>query len=309
MKKNIVMLVVLCVPFVHGMEPENKQWSITAYGTTINLTKAYVCDAYSTIKVGVGIVGYNQQKLLESNSFDYKEQEIGHWYCRGECKIYSYKRSIDDSSKKEIVCKESLLETEIFAFTEPCVFIKDNKAFYYVSRKKPLPAIVAQSAFAQSVCNIVSNEDKKIVGTRSYEDEAGAYIQYQFCGDQAIAQASKDLKKCYKKIFKSTRRPKAGSSIALPALGINIPEAPSIAVASILEYIKKNEDTYGRIELVLEEDADFILYTLSLMKHCGLLKPILMFWFAHHKDSKSTVALLPIELIRSIAQLFYDIKG
>src|SRR6266478_2582581 len=59
MKKTILMMS-LFIFFAQGME--SNSWSITSYGTKINLTKGSILDADG--KVDVVMAGCNQQRLL-----------------------------------------------------------------------------------------------------------------------------------------------------------------------------------------------------------------------------------------------------
>jgi hypothetical protein len=250
------------------MEQENKQWSITVHDTKINLTKDYLCDAYSKMNVDIMVLGTNQQRLLESNSFQPKEQEIGYYWYRGNCscQVYSYKNSTSDDLQKRIDSKEASSESEVrsnvYSFTEPCVFItKDREPLYYVCRKKIKPQFFIKNATS--------------ISEYYYEDSPlKKYVCWEIAGEEAIQEASKDLKKYYKKVFKGINGSEEKRSVALPALGINIPNAPSIAVTSILKYLKKNKSRYDCIELILETDEEFNAYKELLEQdamHNGVL--------------------------------------
>jgi hypothetical protein len=146
MKNGILMAGTLCMFFAQGME--NSSWSITSYGTKINLTKGSILDTDG--KVDVVVTGRNQQRLLV-NANDWILSKIG------DCS-YNVKRGLWIKNKEDDSAsdgdRDNLFEhhtnyenintkghkiflkktTKSMCINEPCIRYKNGSFLYSVDR-------------------------------------------------------------------------------------------------------------------------------------------------------------------------------
>lgn len=250
MKKIIATLAALCVMCIQGME--TNFWSITVGGTTMRLSKGFIGDAGD--RVDVIVVGKNQQYTLEEpmeNGFDPYVGRVG------SCDNHIiYRKSAEDESvsdddrykpykHKSMVWQRRLevcVNSDVVTIVEPCIkkiYVREGLS-YFARRENP------------------KKENSYIVCNEEDED--------------AIEEASKDLKMCYKKIFSmqelggKTRR-----SIALPTLGADVgfprKAAAEIAVKMLIKSIKDNP--YDVIELFVKKRSEFVWYKEYLEKYAA----------------------------------------
>lgn len=301
----------------HAMEKENK-WSITAHGTKINLIKGYLCDVYPILNVSVMIVGENQQTVLSKRTFNPYQQEVGNYFYRGHS-IYSYKKSADEIFDPEKIVSERVVG-QVVAIQEPYAMKgKDDRLFYYVSKSKTgnlhVDKIKSRLSFFKK-----DNQNKKAIHSYYYVDnKRKLYTTFQMSGDKGMQQLFKDLAQCYEIVLNKIHLydAKDEKSIALPTLGtVDMPvafpkgKAVSVAVASIFEYLKQQkEDTYKRIELVIETDFEFNWYKLLLMRACGVTDKIVQLYGVHHdvyeKQSEHFLYKIPRDVIDCVTQFFW----
>lgn len=252
MKGKIVTLAALCVMCIQGME--TNFWSMTVGDTTIRLSKGFIGDAGD--RVDILVVGKNQQHTLEEpmeNGFDPYVGKIG---CYNNHIIYrksvDHESSSDDDNYKRYKHKSTVwqkrrevcVKSDIVSIVEPCIkkiYVREGLS-YFARRENP------EKENSYIVCN--------------EEDE------------DAIEEASKDLKMCYRKIFSSQKLGnKKRNSIALSTLGADVgfprKEAAEIAVKMIIKSIKNNSHTYDVVELIVKKRSEFVWYKDFLEKYAA----------------------------------------
>jgi hypothetical protein len=273
MKKNIAVLVVLCTSFMHGMEKENT-WSITAYGTNINLYKEDILDHYAdqTNKIDVVIcVG------------QYKQEELGETPIGGNVTGKCWKQKTVRFSPKEDSINYQKARTcgwdfpqregiQFLVVTEPRVFNQPGEDFKYW--------------FDDSEC---------------YTKEA------------AITESCKSLLDCYSAVLNAgieLQKEKNIKNIALPMLGADSQyeharmfkeDVVPIAVNSVVEFLRNKRRVYDNLEFFVDEGSDFGLYKELLMEWRGK-ENVLLFYFAQ-QDSENILSVLLRDLIHYIAKL------
>lgn len=86
-------------------------------------------------------------------------------------------------------------------------------------------------------------------------------------------------------------------SIALPTLSVDFgfprQEAASIAVTTIVNFIRNNQNMYDNIYFIIEKQSDFNIYKKLLLKPW---KKIILFLCAS-QDKGSTLSILPPDII------------
>ncbi len=284
MIKNIVFAAFVFTASVHAMEKENR-WSITAYGTQINLNKGDMLDYYADgeKKVDYIVVGRRAQEGKFISMI--VDGLIGE--CSTDFQVYFETKN--KSSNYRALSHHCLKD----GTTIPGTLYFPLREGYNVC----LTVIEPYVWGAQYYCyNSVRKKDNGKV----------KFAYYQ--GDEALEEALKDIRVCYKTVL--AKGITAGKrSIALPALGAqkcpfgSFPKekAAPVAVEAILEFIKNNPKMYDRIELFVEEDFEVDLYKELLMQWRGK-ENVLLFYFAQ-KNSEHLISLLLPELIGYIANL------
>ncbi len=273
MKKKIFIVAFIFTVFVHAMEKENK-WSITAYGTKINLHQADILEYYADDRKKEDVVICVGQ---------YKQEELGVVPMASNLLGYCCEQqTVTFRPKKDSIHYQKLLlhdwyfpireDIKFLVVTEPRVFNLSSGA--------------AQYWYADSEC---------------------------YTKELAIQESRKDLLRCYNTVLNKgieLLKEKEIKNIALPMLGADShyeharmfkEDVISIAVNAVLECIKNNSKAYDNVELFMEEMADFNHYKELLMQWRGK-ENVLLLYFAQ-KDSENIFALLPYELISYIAKL------
>jgi hypothetical protein len=213
MKIKICLLLVACAINAYGMEKENSL-DITVYGTSFNLNKGNMFDAYSDGKKKVDFI------------------------------------VVEESAKQ-----------------------RNNG-----------PDGLARRDFHYNICLEVTGARVGIspYGDVFYERYKPEYKLYRW-RDEAVEEALKDLKLCYKEVLAKAvqeKKEKLAKSIVLPALGIGsytpLPfqqhnydlenKAAEATITAIFEFLKNNPGSYDSIELFVEEDFKFDLYKEFLAK-------------------------------------------
>lgn len=278
MKKNMFLIASIVTASVCGMETDKSNvWTITLGGTKINVHKGDILDTYAddTKKAEIVIV-----------VGQYKQEE------HGETRIVGIQVGTYGVFKR--IC-----------FTPKQDSINYQKArsnhWNFPSRDGIYFLCITEPSF------------RCYNGKWKYPSSCWAPI---FEGDLAMEANCKDLAMCYNIVLDKGIEvliEKNIKNIALPMLGADfkckgqcIPQdkAAPVAVKSIVEFIKKNRCAYNTIELFVEEDFEFVLYKLLLMRYCGLTEKICLLDCAH-KDFGSCFSLLPREVIQYIGDHFF----
>jgi hypothetical protein len=292
MQKTIMLMVFVCASHLYGMEKENK-WTVTAYGTKINLYKDdNMLDYYAdgTNKVDFIVVGQcAQEGKFPSSGCDYL---IG--TCLEVSTIYFVTRNQHNNYKKLSYRMENDVEI--------------GTSWYFPLQQGSNVCIRISEPYlwghGKESCNYNS---------RRFDDSEEIAIFGHYAGNEAIEEALKDVRTCYKKALTYIAQKndnKLKKTVALPALGVEkyhfnaLPkdQAAPVAITAIFEYIKNNPKAYERIKLFVEEGFEFDLYKELLIKEKDEEQNILHLYFAQN-DPQSMFALLPRELIDYIAKL------
>lgn len=271
MKKSILMMN-LFIFFVQGME--SNHWSITPYGTKINLTQDAMLDVYAdqNNKVDLIGIGLNQQSSL-------KNKENGHVPpLVGQCIIY-------DSGKYNSKFKSCYISEPHIFYVDgghyPVRCHRDAILYYEVQRGKGLERFFKERAQREALKDVaLCYKNFFSVGLQKLGEKKDKSI--------AIPMLSIDF---YDegKTFDNNGLPKKEVAIVL--------------IQQIVDFIKNNPGAYNRMELFAEDEFEFDLYKELLIKGCKLPAPIVLLYSAAHQDSESIFKLLPRELIAYIAQL------
>jgi hypothetical protein len=157
-------------------------------------------------------------------------------------------------------------------------FIVVEEHANYARQRKNDSDGLGRRDFPRNICLEVITESR--VGVSIYGDvfyeRYKPYKLYRW-RDEAVTEALKDLKLCYKEVLAKAVLAK---SIVLPALGIgsytSLPfhqnnyylenEAAQATITAIFEFLKNNPGSYDSIELFVEEDFKFDLYIEFLAK-------------------------------------------
>ncbi len=283
MKKNIVMLMICFAMQMHAMEKEN-QWSITVYGTKINLTK----DSYDKrqVNVDVMVVGYNKSAGSRNICSISRRND------KGEDDILLAPMPRDDDGLQLFSLSSTV--SNVFSIAEPWV----AHCSVYINGQ-----------YSDETIRYCYEKKGKLV-------EEDCIQRVEFYADMALQEASKDLSFCYEIVLKEglerlgNKEEKSIGLLALSAdlnlvshdqVGFPREKAAPIAAASILEFIKNNIGAYNCIELFVEQNCGFDLYKELLMQWRGK-ENVLLLYFAQ-KDSEHLLSSLPCELISYIANL------
>jgi len=288
MRKMIALLACILSICAHGME--NNCWSITSYGTRINLIKGDITDAGD--RVDAIILGYHQQEKFREFSLarTMEADHIGTMYIC-ESNIYLNSNDYDSDSNDEYPL-----------FTPGGYEVKEN--FVYLPRKNPIKKkIECQLFMIAEPC--IKNLEHEVVSYYKLCD--GRHFENR--GNEALKEALKDLDICYQKLLNATKnfktRPIKKISLSILGVEVGVPwdKAGEVGVKAILKFIKNNRGPYDCIELFVKKRFEFSLYKLLLIKQSGLMDNILLMYNAARSDSGTNFALLPRELIGYIAQL------
>lgn len=269
-------------------------FSMKSYETEINVIKGSPYDdhKYSIITV----VGKNEQEILIGKE---KKTYITSLSCVGDSSFFAfmfpvYKRAKnDDSDSDDDTYKPYSFENKqapeidkkkycSFFIKEPCIS-QQNKVFIYVVKRKNPNDII---------------------------------IQHHFSHNNAIEEASKDLKMCYTnvltevlKLCQTTYRPP--HTIALPALstdtGFPRDKAAPIAVNTVLEFVKNNPGKYETINLFVKKRSEFELYKKLLKTY--ILSPKLALLYYSSQEHESIFSILPSELLKHISQFTFAVTN
>lgn len=117
--------------------------------------------------------------------------------------------------------------------------------------------------------------DNQYVYMREFRGKGVYNESHTYKGSEAIEEAVKDLRSCYKSVLIMSHdfftKENTARSLALPqlsvSLGIPAYRAAHVAVTSVIEFLKQNKDTYGLIEFVVLGLEDFNLYKNLLIEH------------------------------------------
>jgi hypothetical protein len=271
MKKNSALLMVLFAVQMHAMEKENT-WSVTAYGTKINLNKVDILDYYAddTKKEEVVIcVGQHKQQELGAVP---GYASLGYCYVQH---IVRFKPKIGSPHYQKACSNKWKLRARkgacFLCVTEPYF----SKHMFY--------------AYCDSDHNIYTGE---LAIQKSCEDLVLCYNAALDCGVPLLKE----------KKSKNIALPMLGADAQRDYWGIPKDKAAPVAVDAILTYIKNKPNFYDSIQLFMEEDIDFNLYKKLLIQWINTEKNVLLFYFAH-KDPEHLLSLLPRELIKYITEL------
>ncbi len=275
MKKKIFIVAFIFTVFVHAMEKENK-WSITAYGTKINLHQADILEYYADDRKKEDVVVCVGK---------YKQEELGAIPCKSN--------SVGDCYVQRTV-----------RFTPKKGSLNYQRAYSEGWQLHP----------REGICFLCVTEPHLCTFSFFRSVESLGFDKNFHIGKLTIRKSCDDLLFCYNAALDHATillKEKKSKNIALPMLGADseydlwgIPEdkAVPIAVDAILTYIKNKPNFYDTIQLFMEEDADFNLYKKLLIQWINTEKNVLLFYFAH-KDSEHLLSSLPCELISYIANL------
>ena len=289
MKKTVVMMS-LFIFFVQGME--SNSWSITSYGTKINLTKGSILDADG--KVDVVVTGRNQQRLLV-NANDWLLSKIG------DCS-YNVKRGLWIKNKEDDSASDGDRDNLFEHHTNyENINTKGHKIFFKKTTK---------SICINEPCIRYEQGSYKYSVDRPDPDYKQMLQSLLFYNDEAFKQATKDLDMCYTIVLEKVvldLSEKKEKSIALHTLSTEVgfprKKATPIAVSAVLEFIKNNFGAYDRIELFVKKRFEFDLYKELLIKGCKLPASIMLLYIAVQKDFDSSLQIFPSEIIYNIAKL------
>jgi hypothetical protein len=216
MNRSMMMAIALFPACIQAMEEKENSLNITVYGTSFNLNKGNMFDAYS-----------------------------------------------DGKKKADFIVVEE-----------------------YAKQRKNGPDGLARRDFPQNNDYNILEVTESRVGVSIYGDvfyeRYKPYKLYRW-KDEAVEEALKDLKLCYKEVLAKAvqvKKEKLAKSIVLPALGIGLctslpfqqnnyyleNEAAQATITAIFEFLKNNPGSYDRIELFIEEDFKFDLYKEFLAK-------------------------------------------
>jgi hypothetical protein len=293
---------------------ENKFWSITTYGTTINVNKGYIADADG--KVNVVVLGANQQRMLV-NSNDWLDSEVGDCSYNAKHGLWIKSNDADSASDDDTVKLFKYDDkfagninyddigrnghkvffkttTKSIMVTEPCIRYKQGRFLYSVDRP--------DHKYEDIILGVIDKPDR----------EPGKMFESMlFANDNAIKEAEKDLDMCYYKVLQKLAddlSEQKEKSIALSTLGTDVgferKKVGEIAVDAVLTFIKNNMRTYDRIEFFVKKRSEFALYKELLEKGCKLPGLVLLLYCAR-EDKKSEFTVFPPELIDLIIQRRY----
>lgn len=268
------MIVVVFVVCIQAMENE-KRWSITTYGTKINLNKGDMLDYY--------YADDNKKIDIVMCVGQYKQEELGATPIGGlSAGCCCFFNGVRFAPEKDSINYEKARSND-WHFP-----LRDGICFLHVTE----PHLMNYEGWMYW----------------SSWDEEG------YTGDLAVEMCCKDLSSCYKIVLDKGREPlceKKNKNIALPMLGadftckeqgVPLDKAVPVAVEAIVEFTQNNPGAYNNIELFMETRLEYNKYKLLLMEKCGLIKKICLLYCAKH-DLRSLLFLLPHELIYYIAQL------
>jgi len=302
MKNGILVAGILCIFFAHGMENSNG-WSITSYGTRINLTKGSILDADG--RVDVVVAGNNQQRMLV-NSNGWIVSKIGDlsYFDCVELFVDDIKHGLwvknkeDDSVSDDNT--DNLFENDKDINFED-INTKGHKVFFKTTTK---------SVYITEPCIRYKNSSFLYSVERPNPDSEKIYNCLLFRNEEAFEQATKDLDMCYAIVLQRVLvdlSEKKERSIALHTLSTEVgfprKKAAPIAIKAVLKFIKNNFGAYNRIELFVRKRFEFDLYKELLQKGCKLPTSILLLCIAMHKDLNSSFQIFPREIIYDIAKL------
>jgi len=131
MKKIVLILVSLYIFFTQSME--NNFWSITSYGTKINVNKSSISQADG--KVDVIVVGYNQQQML-ADSGNNLALSVGTCFYNQKHGMWIKDKEDDNDDKNKLF----IHPTRRVVFSQN-INEKSYKYFYATTCTKPLNII------------------------------------------------------------------------------------------------------------------------------------------------------------------------
>gem|GEM_PF-2499432 len=295
---------------------ENKFWSITTYGTTINVNKGCIADADG--KVNVVVLGANQQRMLV-NSNDWLDSEVGDCSYNVKHGLWIKNKDADSASNDDTVKLFKYDDkfagninydnigrnghkvffkttTKSIMVTEPCIRYKQDSFLYSVNRPDPV--------FEEIILGSADKADR---------DPGKMFECMLFSNDNAFKEAEKDLDMCYYEVLQKLANDLFGQkekSIALSTLGADVgferKTVGEIAVDAVLTFIKNNMQAYNRIEFFVKKRSEFALYKELLQKGCKLPGLVLLLYCAR-EDKESKFMVLPPELIDLIIQRRYAV--
>jgi len=268
MKKYMVMIVFMSTALVHGMEhpkikPSNTV-SLVIGQTTVQLTK---CPIYKLDKVDLVFVGRVQQQTLKKPNSFHDIHEVGLIEPVDNNMVYIKTKDVESGSDDDTykpydnsklgdaklweTAYQEVVKGEVLSILEPRIMSKryfDKQqskfvdGFHYYAHRKSL-------------------------------DGKNEYLNVEEDGEDAIAEASKDLAFCYTTALVEGCKilgKKEKKSIALSAFGIDVgfprDEAALVTVTTILKFIKNSPEKFSLIHLFVKKRSDFDRYK-ELLAH------------------------------------------
>jgi hypothetical protein len=242
-KKMMVMAVCAFSAFAYGAE-NTKDLMLSVGGTLFHIVKDDIYKHHALVDCMV--VGRNQQRELKKPDFG-DCSEVG--------KIYSLENKVrvlakesdsasDDDTYKPWTTKttelwkkaeDKTLECNVFAIIEPRI-MSDHYTSYGYFPKRPHP------------------------------EKKNYFFEKEFIEDEAILEASKDLKMCYNKSLQhglEVLGDKDNKKIALASLndaGFPRHTADLIAFEAIIDFLTHNPGKYSLVKLFVRKRSEFVLF-------------------------------------------------
>lgn len=296
MKKSMILTTSLLTFFTHTMENDN-HFVIVLYGTTITLSKKSLCDVANT--VNLLIIGKHEQQLLSHHTFN-KFYRPGNMHYRGDI---LYKSKDDESASDDETYKpfqeenrsalwknvtQEQTSSTIIEVAEPCIL---EDGWYRDRLTGKLRPIFSYNVERPNKINTVS--------------------RWNFTGNNAILEASKDLALCYEEALTlGLTIGLAHNNIALATLSADVgfprEKAAPIALTVMTNFIRCNPNiphcnAYDRIELFVKKRSEFAAYKTFLINYWK--NPCIL--YCAHKDKNHFLFDIPREIIDYILQLMY----
>ena len=215
---------------------ENNFWSITSYGTKINVNKSSISQADG--KVDVIVVGYNQQQML-ADSGNNLALSVGTCFYNQKHGMWIKDKEDDNDDKNKLF----IHPTRRVVFSQN-INEKSDKNFYATTCTKPLNIIEPYVRF-DIVDSLLKYTVERLRPDQYCENKTFNILF--FCNEKAIQEAIKDLSLCYINILERIvldLSKKKQKNIALPTLstevGLPRSKAARIAIKTILEFVKNN---------------------------------------------------------------------
>lgn len=249
-------------------------WSITAYGTNINLYKRDILDHYADENKKIDIVIVVGQ---------YKQEELGETPIGGSLPGKCWQQQTVRFTPKQDSINYQKARTCGWDFPQ-----RENIQFLVVTE----PRVFNQPG-----------EDSKY-----WFNDSECYTK-----EVAITESCKSLLHCYNAVLNvgiELQKEKSIKNIALPMLGADSQyeharmfkkDVIPIAVNSLIKLLKHKRGAYSNLEFFVEDDSDFDLCKELLMQWNGQ-ENVLLLYFAQ-KDFDNIISSLPRELINYIGKL------